>query len=212
MQITLLYDNDAWDPSLAADWGFACLIQTGETTLLFDTGADGRILMGNMQKLGVEPRAIKEVFISHDHWDHTGGLADFLRTNPVRVYVPARFSMSYPRMDLISISTPVNIHDNLYSTGTLKNMEQSLVIRQEDALVVVAGCSHPGVDQILKAASRFGKVTALIGGLHGFREFHLLAGLSLICATHCTQYKDEIRRRYPSVSMEGGAGRVITIT
>ncbi len=211
MQITILYDNDAWEPRLAADWGFACRIQTGDKTILFDTGANGRILLSNMQKLGIDPREIDEVFISHDHWDHAGGLADFLKQNPVRVYVPSRFSGSYPGIDLVFLDAPAQIHDNLYSTGTLSNIEQSLVIQQKNSLVVVAGCSHPGVGEILKAASAFGRVTALIGGLHGFREFHLLKDLHLVCATHCTQYKDEILARSPAISIEGGAGRVITI-
>ena len=51
-----------------------------------------------------------------------------------------------------------------YSTGALDDFEQSLVVRQDDRMVVVVGCSHPGVGRILKAASRFGHVDTLIGG------------------------------------------------
>ncbi|GAI83774.1 unnamed protein product, partial [marine sediment metagenome] len=41
-----------------------------------------------MEKLDIDPAVIEEVFISHDHWDHTGGLSDFLKINPVKVYIP----------------------------------------------------------------------------------------------------------------------------
>ena len=73
------------------------------------------------------------------------------------------------------------------------------------------GCSHPGVVNILKAASKFGKVYALIGGLHGFNEFDLLKELELICPCHCTQYKSEIKELYPNKCIDGGAGKVISL-
>jgi len=40
--------------------------------------------------------------------------------------------------------------------------------------VVVVGCSHPGVGEIIYAASEFGKVYGVIGGLHGFHDFNRL--------------------------------------
>ena len=76
---------------------------------------------------------------------------------------------------------------------------------------MIAGCSHSGVGNILNAASKFGNVYALIGGLHGFREFGLLKDLDLVCATHCTQFKSEIKKLYPEKYIEGGAGKVIVV-
>ena len=35
---TVVYDNDSQDPALQTAWGFACLVETGEATVLFDTG------------------------------------------------------------------------------------------------------------------------------------------------------------------------------
>ncbi|MEE4265807.1 MAG: MBL fold metallo-hydrolase [Desulfobacteraceae bacterium] len=72
MKITLIYDNVVWDPTLKADWGFACLVETAGQTLLFDTGAKGDILLGNMERLAIDPLAIDATFISHGHWDHSG--------------------------------------------------------------------------------------------------------------------------------------------
>jgi 7,8-dihydropterin-6-yl-methyl-4-(beta-D-ribofuranosyl)aminobenzene 5'-phosphate synthase len=77
--------------------------------------------------------------------------------------------------------------------------------------VVIVGCSHPGVGDILKAASQFGKVYALIGGFHGFSQFELLKEIELICPTHCTQYKSKIKSLYPEKYIEGGIGKIIEI-
>ncbi len=90
--ITIVYDNTSTGPELSADWGFACVIETGGPTILFDTGASGPILLGNLRALGIPPADIDAVVISHAHSDHTGGLKDFLRENSaVTLFVPASF-------------------------------------------------------------------------------------------------------------------------
>jgi 7,8-dihydropterin-6-yl-methyl-4-(beta-D-ribofuranosyl)aminobenzene 5'-phosphate synthase len=165
-----------------------------------------------MKKLDIDPATIREVFISHSHWDHTGGLSDFLRVNKeVKVYVPSSFSRISGAEEVIPVEEALQIHENVFSTGKLRGIEQSMVIKTEKGLVVIAGCSHPGVEHILKTASQFGKTYALIGGLHGFREFDLLEHLDLVCACHCTQYKSEIKSLYPAKWVEGGAGKVILL-
>jgi len=211
MKITILYDNDAWAPHLEPDWGFAALIEASGHTVLFDTGAKSRVLLKNMEKLNISPQVIEEIFISHDHWDHTGGLLEILEQNPVRVYVPDTISGALSASETIPLSVSSQIHENIYSTGTLKNIEQAMCIQQDGKVVVIAGCSHPGVNEILSAAAEIGPVTALIGGLHGFDEFPVLKSLELICATHCTQKKREIQSRFPQTATAGGAGKVIEI-
>ncbi|MCK5784838.1 MAG: MBL fold metallo-hydrolase, partial [Desulfobacterales bacterium] len=104
MQITILYDNTVWDKNLVSDWGFSCLVESNNQKILFDTGAKAEILVGNMKKLGLDPLEIDSVFISHDHWDHTGGLSAILETNPVRVYVPESFAGGGDLPGLIRIS------------------------------------------------------------------------------------------------------------
>jgi len=213
MKITIIYDNEVYKKGLKSDWGFSSLIEVENTPrILFDTGTNGSILLSNMKKLDIDPNSIDEVFISHAHFDHTGGLLDFLKINKnVKIYVPISFPKPSEAKEVISVSNPLKIHENVFSTGELKGIEQSMVVKTEKGLVVIAGCSHPGVGDILKAALQFGKVYALIGGLHGFKEFNLLKDLDLVCATHCTQFKSEIRNLYPKKYIEGGAGKVIQI-
>ena len=211
MKITLIYDNVVWDPTLRADWGFACLVETAGRTLLFDTGAKGDILLGNMERLGIDPVAIDAVFISHGHWDHIGGLADFIRLHPVPVFLPAHCPTPVSTATVITVKDPTEIYENIFSTGQLGGLEQSLVISQNDRTVVVAGCSHPGVGRILAASSRFGQVSTLIGGLHGFNAFSLIDRLDAICPAHCTQHIEDIKRRYPGKYLAAGAGRVVAV-
>ena len=210
LTITIIYDNEARSHELMADWGFSCLVQAYGRKILFDTGARSDILFANMKKLHINPGEIDEVFISHGHWDHVGGLTDFLKINPAKVFVPASLT-DLKGTTFIRISEPLRIHDNIFSTGELVNEEQSLVIKDEEDIVVIAGCSHPGVKQILLAASQFGRVRTLIGGLHGFNDFDLIENLDRICPTHCTRYKSEIASRYPEKYIPGGAGQVIEI-
>lgn len=213
MKITLIYDNEAYKEGLQADWGFSCLVEIENTPkILFDTGTNGSILLSNMNKLNIDPASIEDVVISHAHFDHVGGLAAFLNVNPdVKVYVPASLVRGRSEKGVISVSGPLKIHENVFSTGELNHMEQSMAVKTDDGIVLIAGCSHPGMAQILAATSQFGKVYAIVGGLHGFSEYDLFKDLKLICPVHCTQHKREIRSIYPDQYVEGGAGQVIVI-
>ncbi|MCK4355086.1 MBL fold metallo-hydrolase [Candidatus Parcubacteria bacterium] len=201
MKITIVYDNTAFRPDLQSDWGFAALVEAKNTPkILFDTGADGRILLSNMEKLNIEPTSIDEVFISHSHFDHIGGLPEFLNVNnKVKIYNPDSFSK------------PTKIHENVFSTGQLDGIEQSMGVETEKGIVLIVGCSHPEMKHILDAIRKFGKIYGVVGGMHGFNEFELFKDLELICPTHCTQHKAELKRLYPQKYIEGGAGRIIEI-
>jgi len=208
MKITIIYDNEVSEPGLKADWGFSALIEIENTPpILFDTGAEGTILLHNMKELGINPRCIGVIVISHAHWDHTGGLLDILEVNrDAEVYVPASYRARIPGRKVIEVVESTQISEGVFSTGELKGVEQSLALKTSKGIVVVVGCSHPGVGEIIQAASQFGKVYGIVGGLHGFRDFNILRGLPLICPCHCTQYKSEIRRLFPEQHVACGAG------
>lgn len=207
VHVQIVYDNTTQRKDLAADWGFACLIEAGNRRLLFDTGARGDLLLANMRVLGINMLDIGEIFVSHYHWDHTGGLPDLLALKPdIKVWAPRDCENVQMANRVEFIDTPRDLGDSLYSTGTLADIEHSLVIRTERGVVVVVGCSHPGVGQILDIASSFGKPYALVGGFHGFDEYERLEGLDIICPTHCTQHIEEIKQRCPDQYVPGGAG------
>lgn len=111
---------------------------------------------------------------------------------------------------MVKIRGPKKIHDGVFSTGELDDIEQSLAVETERGIEVITGCSHLLMNQILESASRFGQPYGIIGGLHG-TKLESLDGLGLICATYCTQRKKEIESRSPDKYTEGGAGRVIEL-
>jgi 7,8-dihydropterin-6-yl-methyl-4-(beta-D-ribofuranosyl)aminobenzene 5'-phosphate synthase len=176
MTFTILYDNNAYAPGLRTDWGFACMVETGEATVLFDTGGNGAILMGNMAELGFNPQAIDVVVLSHIHGDHTGGLAALLDAGikPI-VYVPAAFPASFKadvraRTDLVEVTDPTEILPGVYTTGEVGSgiVEQALAVKTEEGLVVVTGCAHPGVVEMVRRSKEVigGEVVLVMGGFH----------------------------------------------
>ncbi|MCD6284069.1 MBL fold metallo-hydrolase [bacterium] len=210
MRITIIYDNTAFRKDLQSDWGFSCLVEEkGAPKILFDTGTNGKILLSNMKKLGIDPLSIEEVFISHLHFDHTGGLSELLKVNPniKKIYVPCSMGLE----NEVILKEPTKIHENIFSTGELEEIEQSMGVITKKGIVLIVGCSHPYMGTILDTAKKFGKIYAIIGGMHGFSEFELFKDINLICPTHCTQHKKELKEIYPEKYLEGGAGRVIDL-
>jgi 7,8-dihydropterin-6-yl-methyl-4-(beta-D-ribofuranosyl)aminobenzene 5'-phosphate synthase len=211
MRVTIIFDNTAFREDLRSSWGFSALVETHGKHILFDTGGNGSILLSNMQKLRIDPRRIGDVFISHSHFDHTGGLSSFLEQNPeVTLWVPPSLRGVKYVKEVIEVATPRKMYEGIYSTGELERIEQSLCVETEKGIVVIAGCSHPRMKHILDVAAQFGKVFGIIGGLHGNKP-ESLKELDLICATHCSQYIAEIKSLYPDQYVQGGAGRVIAI-
>ncbi|BBO91810.1 MBL fold metallo-hydrolase [Desulfosarcina ovata] len=209
--VTIVYDNTTRDPALLADWGFACVVASPEKTVLFDTGANATILQRNMDYLEIDPKTIDAVFISHAHWDHSGGLAPFVERFPVEVYVPRSYQPDCRDVPVHRVDNPLPISQRLFSTGEVGGMEQALVVDYGDACALIVGCSHPGVAALMESAAVFGRVGALIGGLHGFNQLSVLTGLDLVCPTHCTQHGDSIRMHYPGIYRAGGVGTTIPL-
>ena len=90
---------------------------------LFNTGTNGEILLSNMKKLNIDPTSIDEIFISHAHYDYTSGFSAFLNVNNnVKVYVPVSFRGVRSPREVISVSEPLKIHENVFSTGEIDDI------------------------------------------------------------------------------------------
>jgi len=201
MRIKIIYDNNA-RPGLKTGWGFSCLIENG-TKVLFDTGADSETLLYNMKQMGIDPKGIDIVVISHSHDDHDGGLKGFLEANGNRakVYLPTAFQ------------EPTKICEGVYSTGQLRRFlgmkEQSLVVMTKKGKILITGCAHPGLGKIIDSARHLGEVYGVIGGFHGFSDIEKLDGFRLIAPCHCTQHHLEIKQRFIKQFREIMAGDII---
>ncbi len=104
------------------------------------------------------------------------------------------------------VKDAMQIREDVFSTGELEGVEQSLALKTEKGIFVVTGCAHPAMRNILGAAAKFGKLYGIAGGFHGFHDFKLFDGLSIICPCHCTQYKREILNLFPDKALQCGAG------
>ncbi|MBN2426363.1 MAG: MBL fold metallo-hydrolase [Calditrichaceae bacterium] len=212
MKLQIIYDNTTTRKDLKTDWGFAALIEAHNKTILFDTGADGQILLNNMHALNIDLQSITDVFISHHHFDHTGGLSHFLNENDnVNIHAPQSFRGVRSAKDVIHYNQPKKIYPGYYTTGELDNIEQALVVETTKGLLIVVGCSHPAMIKIISSARTFGTLYGIVGGLHGFDQYELFSEFEIICPTHCTQHIKEIKKKFPKAYIPGGAGSIITI-
>ena len=110
MKITIIYDNESRIDELKSDWGFSCLIQYNGVNRLFDTGANGALLLNNMKFLGIDPASIDEIFISHSHFDHSGGLSAFLNENGnTKIYAPDPLRGISPAREVVYVDQPMEI-------------------------------------------------------------------------------------------------------
>lgn len=96
--IAVLVENTASGPGLLAEHGLAYWIEYDGHRILLDSGQGG-VLMSNAYKLGVRLSEIDALILSHGHYDHTGGVAEALKTKrSVAVYAhPAAFARKYIR-------------------------------------------------------------------------------------------------------------------
>jgi len=212
MKITIVYDNEVKEGRLRAGWGFSAFIEDEKTPpILFDTGADSPTLLHNMKELTIDPKNIGIIVISHAHGDHTGGFSEILRLNETaELYVPSSFWGTFPGRKVITVAKEaVQICENVFSTGEIEGIEQSLALKTDKGIFVVTGCAHPTMRSILGAASKFGKLYGIAGGFHSFHDFKAFDKLSAIYPCHCTMYKQEIQDLFEGRSFKCGAGLVI---
>ncbi|OGD24582.1 MAG: MBL fold metallo-hydrolase [Candidatus Aminicenantes bacterium RBG_13_63_10] len=234
IRFTILYDNYLHKEGTRADWGFSCLVEGTEKTILFDTGTDPRILLHNAEVLGVDLKNIDLIVISHNHGDHTGGLPAVLERNPaVTVFAPKSFPSSFGRgvedrkAAYRAVDSPVEICPRVHLTGELgaEIIEQSLVIDTPRGLVVVTGCSHPGIVNILRRAGEIldKPIHLVFGGFHlrGKTEAEVADIISAFrelkvekCgATHCTGDKPiaAFREAFGKDFVPLGTGKIIEV-
>ena len=136
VEVTVLVDNyidifvppstpvdhrQPFDPCsrLLAEHGFSCLVRVfsgnKEHTILLDAGLSKDCLFHNARQLGIDLHEAKAVVLSHGHFDHFGGLAEFFlgttRQIPLvlhpdafllrRLNNPAKGPVDLPQLDAV---------------------------------------------------------------------------------------------------------------
>lgn len=220
MKITVLCENLVGKLVGSGEHGFSAFIETGEGNYLFDTGT-GRSIVGNSHVLNKELRSIKKIFLSHGHYDHTGGLPEVLmlrgnvdvHAHPhifldrILVYkengeekkrfVGIPYKKAYLELlgaNFIFNSDFIEVEQGMFLTGEVQRKtpfekwdprlfseidgkigpdifldDQSLILDTSKGLVLVLGCAHAGMINIIHHVmekSGKEKFHAILGGTH----------------------------------------------
>jgi 7,8-dihydropterin-6-yl-methyl-4-(beta-D-ribofuranosyl)aminobenzene 5'-phosphate synthase len=229
--LTIVYDNNPFDARLKTAWGFACMVETGQATVLFDTGGDGPTLMGNMAALGIDPRRIDAVVLSHIHNDHTGGLDALLAVNDLAtVFVPRSFPDEFKirvskRAPVIQVREPMTITEDIRTTGEVDGtiVEQALIVQTSKGLVVITGCAHPGIVEMARHAQAYGDVYLVVGGFHlgdkSVQEVETIIadlkrlGVRRVAPCHCTGERaiQQFKVAFGADFIPTGAGAIVLV-
>ncbi len=239
VRLTDIYDNVSLERGIIPGWGFSALLSGPGFELLFDTGADLKILKDNMKLLEISPNSLDGIFLSHSHCDHVGGLSAILRKNPdLKVYLTEGF----PRVlkdkikdygaELVKFNKPEEILPNLHSTGEIKCdyrgndlPEQSLILSTEKGPVVITGCAHPGISVIVKKAREimaeppylvaggFHLGTSEAGEIRNVIEEFQRHSVEKLAPTHCTGDRATamMQETYGDDCLKLGAGKVLKV-
>lgn len=222
---------------MTSSWGLSFYVEvfTEERrhTVLMDTSGSPHSLFQNSSRLHIDLSDVEAVFISHWHGDHSGCLIGILQQvgQTIPVYLPSRNLFGF--RGIVSAggvpqvcSEPLEILKGIMSTGSMGvwTKEHSLLIKVRDkGLVLLTGCSHPGIEKIVRRALQIldTKVYAIIGGLHisSVKEGESTAknlqemGVELISPCHCTgtSAKAGIKRVMNRRFVANGSGKTISI-
>ncbi len=237
LKITTIVDNNTLSRELESTWGLSFFVSVTVRNKLFnvlvDTSGSAQAFFHNIDKLGIKPQNIDAIFISHRHTDHFGALPYVLESiaKPVMVYVPSfRFFDSDYLQELGGIQVVTDRASILFpggmSTGDVGRglSEHALIVNVKNkGLMIITGCSHPGVVETIRKACEVSEVSRIYGIMGGFhisgKEAEKVAdylqeiGVKMVSPAHCTgtEAKEIIKQKLEKEYVANGSGLIITI-
>jgi len=274
--ITVVCDNSINRPGIIGEHGFSVLIERDNKRYLFDTGP-GMSLPLNLKTMGRDLQGVEKIFISHGHYDHTGGLkwsigqignveviahsAMFSKHLSARLggakgakkYIGCQFTKDeleslgatfrfldqtkevapgvwfITGIDRKPDQVPLDTHLFIQKDDTFINDpvedDSSLLLETDGPPVLLLGCSHAGVLNILdhvREKMEIKKLRAILGGTHlmffgleeiprvieKFEEF----SIDFVGVSHCTgiQASIELAKHFGDRFMVASAGSVFS--
>src|SRR5215813_9868179 len=86
LKITVLSTMLVGDIAGLGEWGFSALVEADGHRILLDTGAHPETVLLNARDLNIDLSDVKEVILTHNHWDHVRGLMtlrrEMMKKNP----------------------------------------------------------------------------------------------------------------------------------
>lgn len=181
LEIRVLFDNTSAREDLQRSWGFSALVDFRGHRILFDTGSDPILLLEHLEKMQIDPKSIEHAVISHQHGDHLRGVYWVFEKNPqMKIHFLDNFpEEAFRRAAALNmkphrVKEPFEVVPGIYSTGPVDGLppEQSLLIETSQGLVMLVGCSHPGLVKLVETARSQRKqdsIRLLLGGYHLLR-------------------------------------------
>jgi len=227
VRVVVLVDNNPYKHGLETAWGLSLYVEVNETCFLFDAGPDPRVLGVNAVRLGVDLSRVGFVVVSHAHRDHVGGLKLVSSIKPgLRVYIPpdAGLARYVGNLSLrpVTVNETAEVSGGVYVVKPLYGppVEEAVAIKTGRGLVILVGCSHPGVVDIVKQAVGDAGLNPymVIGGLHmsgaPYSEVVdvvtqlIKAGVRKIYPLHCSGdgIREYVAEHYADIYGGGGAG------
>jgi len=220
IRITVLYDNLVCRLAGSGEHGFSAFIETDKGNYLFDTGS-GHSIVASSLALAKDLRTVRKIFLSHGHYDHTGGLPEVFRlrgkvnvyahprvfleriavlkeeTKEIKRFVGIPFKKSYLESlgaDFVLNTKFIEVEKGIFLTGEVPRKtpfekpdprlfaevngkitqdifldDQSLILDTEKGLILILGCAHSGIINIINhVINKTGgkKFYAILGGTH----------------------------------------------
>ena len=219
-RITILCENLVGKRVGSGEHGFSAFIEMSRGNYLFDTGG-GHSIVANSLALDKDLRTVRKIFLSHGHYDHTGGLPEVLKLKgnvdvhahphvfldrisvlkengkETKKFVGIPYKKSYLESlgaNFIFNTDFTEVERGLFLTGEVPRKtsfekpdprlfseingktepdvfldDQSLIMESEKGLILILGCAHSGMINILKhVIQKTGKKKfyAILGGTH----------------------------------------------
>lgn len=219
-RITILCENLVGRLVGLGEHGFSAFIEMDKGNYLFDTGS-GRSIVANSLTLNKDLKSISKIFLSHGHYDHTGGLSEVLKLKgkvdvhahphvfldriavfkeedrEIKRFIGIRYKKRYLESlgaNFVFNTDFIEVEKGLFLTGEVPRQttfekpdprlfseidgkatqdifldDQSLIIDTEKGLILILGCAHSGMINIIHhvvAKTGKEKFYAILGGTH----------------------------------------------
>lgn len=212
MVITSLAENTSACETIGSEHGLSLYLEANRRKILFDTGASG-LFAENAEKLGVDLSSVELAVLSHGHYDHGGGLREFMRLNSrAKIYARREALEAHYALRPGGRAHAIGLDEELAESGRFVftgdrfvigdglelfsgvqgrrlfpagnsvlymhkdgelvpddfSHEQNLIVEENGKMLLVAGCAHSGIVNILE---RFHALKGrypddVVGGFH----------------------------------------------
>nr|MDA3863605.1 MBL fold metallo-hydrolase [Deltaproteobacteria bacterium] len=189
-ELTILIDDTGnSEEGFEESFGLCVLIKKSGKKILFDLGSEVNPLLNNLLVAGVSINELDAIILSHNHFDHTGGLPGILPVNnDIPIYVHKYWDKKVRSMgseipvenrvvikegrELTELCPGIFITDAGFSEDYGGIYEQACFIQGAKGLTLLCGCCHPGLNFFLEQTAKLGlgklQNLHIMGGFHDF--------------------------------------------